>query len=57
MIVWTVKDLTQTEQERLQAAAQGVVSKGHGTTLVEELQAYVALPGKVGGAGERRRGR
>lgn len=37
VIVWTVKDLTGDEYQRLQAAAQGIVGKGQsGTTSVAE---------------------
>jgi CheY-like chemotaxis protein len=45
VIVWTVKDLTHQERERLQATAQSVVLKGDGTAaLLAELHAFVPLP-------------
>jgi len=55
VIVWTVKDLTRKERERLEASAQAIVSKSDGAAgLVDELRAY-ALPGS-GRAPESRRG-
>jgi len=53
VVVWTVKDLTHKERERLQATAQGVVLKGDGTAaLLAELNAFVPVPRLI----ERRRG-
>ncbi|MBI2896427.1 MAG: PAS domain S-box protein [Deltaproteobacteria bacterium] len=44
VIVWTVKDLTAEERERLQATAQAVVAKDAESTssLLEELRAHTA---------------
>jgi CheY-like chemotaxis protein len=45
VIVWTAKDVTAEERERLESSAQAIVLKSKGTAaLVEELQAYVPLP-------------
>jgi hypothetical protein len=45
VIVWTVKDLSRKERDRLQAAVQGIVMKGDGTAaLLAELNAIVPLP-------------
>ncbi len=43
VIVWTVKDLSSRDIERLRTSVQGVMRKGHsgGTTVVEELLAFV----------------
>ena len=42
VIVWTVKDLTRAEHDRLRASVQGVVGKGHGgsSSVVEELRRF-----------------
>jgi CheY-like chemotaxis protein len=50
VIVWTTKDLTPEERERLRVSAEAVVSKkGGGTaTLLEVLAVHVRPPG--GGA-------
>ncbi|PYM75208.1 MAG: histidine kinase, partial [Candidatus Rokuibacteriota bacterium] len=43
VIVWTVKDLTRKERQRLEALAQAIVVKSGGAAaLVEELGAYVS---------------
>jgi PAS domain S-box-containing protein len=45
VIVWTVKDLTPADLQRLKASAQGVMSKGHGSgSVVDELRRFVAEP-------------
>jgi two-component system chemotaxis response regulator CheY len=45
VIVWTVKDLTGSELQRLKASAQGVMSKGHSSgSVVDELRRFVAQP-------------
>ena len=45
VIVWTVKDLTKKERDKLRSAAQAVVLKSEGTAvLVEELKACVPSP-------------
>ena len=46
VIVWTVKDITAGDRDRLQASAQGIVIKGHSgiTQLFAELEKYVARP-------------
>ena len=49
MIVWTVKDLTRRERQRIEALAQAIVVKSDGAAaLVEELGALVA-PGASAG--------
>jgi protein-histidine pros-kinase len=49
VIVWTVKDLTREERERLQALVQAVVAKGETGTaaLLAELQARIRRPPAV----------
>jgi DNA-binding response OmpR family regulator len=43
VIVWTAKDLSEAEQQRLSAAARAIVHKGPGAAgLVSELQAMLA---------------
>ncbi|MBI2218760.1 MAG: response regulator [Candidatus Rokubacteria bacterium] len=45
VIVWTVKELTRKERQRLQASAQAIVAKGQGAAaLMEELAAHAPLP-------------
>ena len=46
VIVWTVKNITAGDRDRLQASAQGIVINGHSgiTQLFEELEKYVARP-------------
>jgi hypothetical protein len=45
VIVWTVKDLTAVDLQRLKASVQGVMSKGHGSgSVVDELRRFVAEP-------------
>jgi CheY-like chemotaxis protein len=45
VIVWTAKDLSQDEFDRLRRSAQGVVAKNGNvaTTLVEELKAFFSV--------------
>src|SRR5205823_6585661 len=51
VIVWTVKDLTQKERQRLEASAQAIMLKSLGATaLVKELAAYI--PTVVGAASD-----
>jgi PAS domain S-box-containing protein len=48
VMVWTVKDLTPADLQRLKASVQGVMSKGHGSgSVVEELRRFVAEPRAV----------
>jgi PAS domain S-box-containing protein len=57
VIVWTVKDLTPADLQRLKASVQGVMSKGHGSgSVVQELRRFVAEPAaaKRGGAPDGR---
>jgi CheY-like chemotaxis protein/anti-sigma regulatory factor (Ser/Thr protein kinase) len=43
VIVWTVRDLTAGDVQRLKSTVQGVMSKGHGgRSVVEELRRFVA---------------
>ena len=43
IIVWTVKDLTVADLDRLKSSVQGVMSKGHsGRSVVEELRRFVS---------------
>jgi CheY-like chemotaxis protein len=49
VIVWTVRDLTSADHERLAAWAQAVVQKGGTQRLMEELRTHVPL----GRSGER----
>ncbi len=52
VIVWTVKEMTHEERERLLAAVQAVVSKTEGAeALVTEIQAYVRTAATPGAAG------
>jgi signal transduction histidine kinase/DNA-binding response OmpR family regulator len=45
VIVWTVKDLTRREREKLRGATQGLVLKGEGpAALLAELRDLVPLP-------------
>jgi PAS domain S-box-containing protein len=45
VIVWTVRDLTPADLQRLKASVQGVMSKGHGSgSVVDELRRFVAEP-------------
>ena len=45
VIVWTVKDLSAADLQRLKASVQGVMSKGHGSgSVVDELRRFVAEP-------------
>ena len=45
VIVWTVRDLTPADMQRLKASVQGVMSKGHGSgSVVDELRRFVAEP-------------
>jgi signal transduction histidine kinase/DNA-binding response OmpR family regulator len=57
VIVWTVKDLTSADHDRLAATAQAVVRKGGTERLLEELRTHVPLPQaavpRVGGTGGR----
>jgi CheY-like chemotaxis protein len=48
VIVWTVKDLSAADQDRLAASAQAVVRKGGTERLLEELRIHVPLPGATG---------
>jgi len=58
VIVWTVKDLTQKERQRLEASAQAIMLKSLGAAaLVEELAAHVPMAASAGGAAESPRGR
>jgi CheY-like chemotaxis protein len=42
VIVWTGKDLTKTERQKLVSSAQGIVLKGDGPgTLLKELESHV----------------
>ena len=46
VIVWTVKEMTERERQKLLTAAQAIVQKGHGAAaLIEELKTYVGPPG------------
>jgi CheY-like chemotaxis protein len=59
VIVWTVRDLTPADRQRLKASAQGVMSKGHSSgSVVDELRRFVAEPAaskrRVPGAHGRR---
>ena len=55
LAVWTVKDLTRKERQRLEALAQAIVVKSGGAAaLVEELGAYVSP--HAGSGSESRRG-
>jgi signal transduction histidine kinase/CheY-like chemotaxis protein len=45
VIVWTVKDLSVADEDRLAASAQAVVRKGGTERLLEELRTHVPLPG------------
>jgi PAS domain S-box-containing protein len=47
VLIWTMKDLTRAEHEKLRESAQGIVSK-HGntpSTVVAQLRALLAEPG------------
>jgi CheY-like chemotaxis protein len=46
VIVWSVKELTSIELERLKSSARAVVEKGTGSTdaLLRELQQLVPIP-------------
>jgi hypothetical protein len=45
VLVWTVKDLTADERDRLAASAQGFLPKGEsrGSALVHALNEHLAL--------------
>ncbi len=47
VLIWTMKDLTHAEQEKLRESAQGIVSKNGNTpsTVVAQLRALLAEPG------------
>ena len=48
VIVWTDKDVTAQERETLQARAQAIVAKGHGSAaLIEVLQRHAPLDGAL----------
>jgi signal transduction histidine kinase/CheY-like chemotaxis protein len=48
VIVWTQKDLSAVERERLAAAAEAVVSKAEGPgSLIEELRGYALPAGRL----------
>jgi signal transduction histidine kinase/CheY-like chemotaxis protein len=51
VIIWTVKDLTDSERQRLLDAAQGIVSKSGGGTegIVAALMPYLAAAPVAGG--------
>ena len=44
VLVWTMKDLTGAEIERLRDSAQGVVAKGSPLGIVSQLQALLGAP-------------
>jgi CheY-like chemotaxis protein len=48
VLIWTVKDLSTREQERLSRSAQAIVRKGHGgiPSLLEDLRRF--LPARRG---------
>jgi hypothetical protein len=56
VIVWTVKDLTIADHERLAASAQAVVLKGGTARLLEELRLHVPLETDGTPAGEAAEG-
>jgi len=47
VLIWTMKELTESEQARLVETAQGIVSKNGGTpsTVVAQLRALLPEPG------------
>jgi signal transduction histidine kinase/DNA-binding response OmpR family regulator len=51
IIIWTVKDVTLAEQERLRASAQGIASKSGGgaDALMEQLRPFLTSPGETAG--------
>jgi CheY-like chemotaxis protein len=58
VIVWTAKDLSRQERDRLKASARAIVMKSKGATaLVEELQSCVASPAAATHAEDARRAR
>ncbi len=49
VIIWTAKDVSLGERERLRASVRAIVSKGEGpAALIEELESHVPRPGQEG---------
>jgi CheY-like chemotaxis protein len=42
VLIWTMKDLSASEQEQLRHSAQGIVEKSGVATVVEQLRALMS---------------